>query len=55
MPHNKRPTKTIHTTIGELAAAYYEAALAELKSETQAAVLTQRRLSSAMKSKRASA
>jgi hypothetical protein len=33
----KRSTKTIRTTIGDLAAAFYEAALAELKDETKAA------------------
>ncbi len=34
MPHTKRQQhKTITTTVGELAAAFYEAALAELKHE----------------------
>ncbi len=36
MPHTKRSQKTIKTTLGELAAAYYEAALAELGDEVMA-------------------
>lgn len=49
MPHTKRETKTIHTTIGELATAYYEAAVSELKDEAQAARLTQRRVALALR------
>ena len=52
MPHTKRPTKTIRTTIGELAAAYYEAALSELKDEAAAARLTQRMVQDAVKQRR---
>jgi hypothetical protein len=33
MHHAKRQPKTITTTIGDLAAAFYEAAFAELKNE----------------------
>ena len=49
MPHTKRPTKTIKTTLGELAAALYEAALAEVKDETKAAKLAQVLMVGAMK------
>lgn len=38
----KRTTNTIRTTLGELAAAFYEAALAELKDEAIAAAVAQR-------------
>lgn len=38
--------KTLNTTIGELAAAFYEAALAELHDERAAAALAQELLSS---------
>jgi hypothetical protein len=42
MPHTKRTqSKTISTTVGELAAAFYEAALAELKNEALAAKVAQ--------------
>jgi hypothetical protein len=42
MPHTKRTqSKTISTTVGELAAAFYEAALAELKNESLAAKVAQ--------------
>jgi hypothetical protein len=52
MPHTKRPTKTIRTTVGELAAAFYEAALAELKDEAAAARVAQRMIQDAVKTKR---
>ena len=38
----KRSTNTIRTTLGDLAAAFYEAALAELKDESLAAAVAQR-------------
>lgn len=42
MPHSKRSQqKTITTTVGDLAAAFYEAALAELKNEGLAARVAQ--------------
>ncbi len=37
MPHTKRRASRITTTIGELAAAFYDAALAELKNPVIAA------------------
>ncbi len=37
MPHSKRQVSRITTTIGELAAAYYEAALSEFKDAAVAA------------------
>lgn len=52
MPHTKRSTKTIRTTIGELAAAFYEAALAELKDESAAARVAQRMVQDAVKQRR---
>lgn len=53
MPHTKnRNQKTIRTTLGELAAAFYEAALAELKDETMAAKVAQKMVQEAMKSRR---
>jgi hypothetical protein len=52
MPHTKRQTKTIRTTVGELAAAFYEAALAELKDEAAAARLAQRMVQDAVKQRR---
>ncbi len=47
MPHTKRP-HPIRTTVGELTAAYYEAALAELKDTTLAARVAQRMLKDAL-------
>jgi hypothetical protein len=42
MPHIKRSQqKTFTTTVGELAAAFYDAALAELKNEGLAAKVAQ--------------
>jgi len=41
MSHTKRQQKTISTTVGELAAAFYEAALSELKNEALAARVAQ--------------
>jgi hypothetical protein len=41
MSQTKRTQKTISTTVGDLAAAFYEAALAELKNETLAAKVAQ--------------
>ena len=37
MPHTKRQARVTTTTVGELAAAYYEAALTELKDAALAA------------------
>jgi hypothetical protein len=34
-----KKNKELHTTVGELAAAFYEAALAELKDEAAAALV----------------
>lgn len=50
MPHNKR--NKIKTTLGELAAAFYEAALAELKNETIAARVAQKMVQDVVKQKR---
>lgn len=47
MPHTKRPS-SIRTTVGELTAAYYEAALAELKDATLAARVAQRMVKEAL-------
>jgi hypothetical protein len=52
MPHTKKNQKTIRTTLGDLAAAFYEAALAELKDETMAAKVAQRMVQDAVKSRR---
>lgn len=52
MPHTKRSTRKIHTTVGELAAAYYEAALAELKDETAAARIAQQMVIEAVRHRR---
>ena len=54
MPHTKRPTHTIKTTVGELAAAFYEAAFAELKDEATAAKLAQRLVQDAVQQKKVS-
>jgi hypothetical protein len=49
MPHTTRsPQKKITTTVGELAAAYYEAALAELKHEGLAARVAQQMVREAL-------
>ena len=48
----KRSTKTIQTTVGELAAAFYEAALAELKDHAAAARVAQQMVQDAVKSRR---
>jgi hypothetical protein len=47
MPHTKRQ-QSIRTTVGELTAAYYEAALAELKDATLAARVAQRMVKDAL-------
>lgn len=50
MPHTKRTqSKTISTTVGELAAAFYEAALAELKNEALAAKVAQQMVKDALR------
>ena len=52
---NKKPvhtTKTIRTTVGDLASAFYEAALAELHNETAAARIAQLMVQDAVKNKR---
>lgn len=49
MPHTKRSQQTISTTIGELAAAFYEAALAELKNEALAAKVAQQMVKDAIR------
>ena len=55
MSNTKRSTtKTIRTTVGELAAAFYEAALAELKDEVAAARVAQRMVQDAVKHRRVS-
>ena len=41
MPHNKHNASKIKTTLGELTAAYYEAALGELKDEKLAQKVAQ--------------
>lgn len=43
MSNTKRPTRIIRTTIGELASAFYEAAVAELR-DPQAAALVARQM-----------
>ncbi len=49
MPHSKRSQqKTITTTVGDLAAAFYEAALAELKNEGLAARVAQQMVREAL-------
>ena len=45
----KHAHSTIHTTLGELAAAYYEAALAELKDQTIAAAVARQMVADAMR------
>ena len=52
MSNKKRATKTIRTTIGELAAAFYEAALAEVRDEIQAAKLAQHMMQDVVKNRR---
>jgi len=47
MPHTKRQ-HPIRTTVGELTAAYYEAALAELKDAALAARIAQRMVKEAL-------
>jgi hypothetical protein len=47
MSHTKRQ-QSIRTTIGELTAAYYEAALAELKDAALAARIAQRMVKDAL-------
>ncbi|MCC7110439.1 MAG: hypothetical protein IT382_14200 [Deltaproteobacteria bacterium] len=48
----KRSNQTIRTTLGELAAAFYEAALAELKDEGLAAAVAQRMVQERMLKRR---
>jgi hypothetical protein len=53
MPHTKRTqSKTISTTVGELAAAFYEAALAELKNEALAAKVARQMMRDALRQRR---
>ena len=53
MPHTKKNNlKTIRTTLGDLAAAFYEAALAELKDESMAAKVAQQMVQDALKNRR---
>lgn len=52
MRHTKRSQKTIKTTLGELAAAFYEAALAELKDEALAAKVARTMVQDAVKYQR---
>ena len=53
MPHTKRRSnKTIRTTLGDLAAAFYEAALAELKDEAAAARVAQKMVQDAVRTRR---
>ncbi len=53
MPHTKRRAcKTIRTTLGQLAAAYYDAALAELKDEATACRVAQEMVKDAVRSRR---
>jgi hypothetical protein len=49
MPHTKRQNRTIKTTLGELAAAYYEAALSELHDEAAAQKIAAQMMADAMK------
>ena len=54
MLHTKRRhNKTIRTTLGDLAAAFYEAAFAELKDEAAAARVAQMMVQNALSSRRA--
>jgi hypothetical protein len=48
MPHTKR-SPSIRTTVGELTAAYYEAALAELKDAVLAARVAQQMVRDAVR------
>ena len=52
MTNKKQPTQTIRTTVGELAAAFYEAALAELHDEIKAARIAQQMVQDAVRSRR---
>ena len=52
MQRGKRTQDTIRTTLGELAAAFYETALAELKNEAAAARLAQRLVQQALRARR---
>jgi hypothetical protein len=52
MPHTKRTTTTIKTTIAELAAAYYDAALAEVKDPRVAARIADEMLKEALRRRR---
>jgi hypothetical protein len=53
MTNKKRhTTKTIRTTVGDLASAFYEAALAELHDETAAARIAQQMVRDAVKNRR---
>ena len=48
MDPTKNTAQTVHTTIGELAAAYFEAALAEFGDERLASIVTQRLVKEAL-------
>ena len=52
MPHTKSRASTIQTTIADLAAAYYEAALAEVKNERVAARIADEMLKEALRRRR---
>lgn len=53
MPHTKRRhNKTIRTTLGDLAAAFYDAALAELKNEAAAARVAGQMVQDAVRNRR---
>ena len=52
MNHTKRSSAAIRTTVGELAAAYYDAALAELKDEAVAQRVAFQMVVDAMKRRR---
>ena len=49
MPHTKRHHATIQTTIAELAAAYYDAALSEVKDPRVAARIADEMLKEALR------
>lgn len=48
MPHTKRNSNVTKTTLGELTAAYYEAALVELKDEKLAARIAEKMVKEAL-------
>lgn len=52
MQHTRRARCTIHTTLGELASAYYEAAVAELRDPVAAAQLAREMVQEAVRQRR---